>query len=60
MREPGPQVTDQRAREVDKLFADASRGHDRAGKNEIGHRQERERIELGKHFLREERHDDFG
>ena len=57
---PARKCPTKRAREIDKLLADAARGHDRAGENEIGHRQKREGIELAEHLLREERHDDFG
>ena len=60
MRKPSPKMPDQRAREIDKLLADAPRGHDRAGENEIGHRQQREGIELAEHLLSEQRHDDSG
>ena len=60
MGEPGAKMADQRAREIDQLLADAARRHDRAGENEIGHRQQREGIELAEHLLREQRHDDVG
>ena len=56
VREPGAEMADQRAREIDELPADAARRHDRAGKDEVGHRQQREGVELREHFLREQRH----
>jgi hypothetical protein len=60
MGEPCAKMPHQRTREVNELLADAARSHDRAGKNEIGHRQKREGIELAEHLLRKERHDDIG
>ena len=60
MREAGAEMADQRAREIDQLLADAARRHDRAGEDEIGHRQQREGIELAEHLLREQRHHELG
>ncbi len=60
MREAGAEMADQRAREIDQLPADPARRHDRSGEDEIGHRQQREGIELGEHLLRKQRHHEFG
>ena len=60
MREAGAEMADQRAREIDQLLADAAGRHDRSGQDEIGHRQQREGIELPEHLLREQRHHELG
>src|ERR1700752_967128 len=56
MRKTGTEMTDERAGEIDKLLADAACRHDRAGEDEVGHCEQRERVELPEHLLGEERH----